>query len=182
MKIASFFCPRETTREPQNGFSWNVILVSSAELFQHVPNLIIIRQEERSLYISHIRVFALISNITKYTVTCCKCDTYTWQRRNLFIRDKPILSSEKIWHVDYDSKGSVEKKWLVVSFKGLGAQTNWLAVNRHSWSNSLTLTLWPNFYSCNIMRCYSMALKHVLNNVYMYIHFFMCVVSVNSKR
>jgi hypothetical protein len=38
------------------------------------------------------------------------CDTYTWQRRSLIIRDKPILSSERILHKDYDRKVSVEKK------------------------------------------------------------------------
>jgi hypothetical protein len=49
------------------------------------------------------------------------CDMYTWQRRGLFIRDKPILSSEKL-HKDYDRKNSVAKnKSLVVSLKGLGA-------------------------------------------------------------
>jgi phosphoribosylaminoimidazole (AIR) synthetase len=39
-------------------------------------------------------------------------------------------------HKDYDRKGSVEKKMLVVSLKGLGGKTNWLAVNRQSLNNS----------------------------------------------
>jgi hypothetical protein len=39
-------------------------------------------------------------------------------------------------HKDYDCKGSVAKNSLVVNLKGLGAMTNWLAVNRQSWSNS----------------------------------------------
>jgi hypothetical protein len=56
---------------------------------------------------------------------------YIWQRRNLFIRDKPILSSENMLHKEYDRKGSVEKENpLLVSLKGLGAKTNWLAVYR----------------------------------------------------
>jgi hypothetical protein len=38
------------------------------------------------------------------------CDTYTWQRRSLFIRDKPILTSERMFHKDYDRKRSVEIK------------------------------------------------------------------------
>jgi hypothetical protein len=38
------------------------------------------------------------------------CDTYTWQRRSLFIRDKPIHSSERALHKDYYRKGSVAKK------------------------------------------------------------------------
>jgi hypothetical protein len=56
------------------------------------------------------------------------CDTYTWKRRSLFIRDKPILSSERMSYKDYDRKGSVEKENVVVSLKGLVAKTNWLAV------------------------------------------------------
>jgi hypothetical protein len=37
------------------------------------------------------------------------CDTYTWQRRSLFIRDKPVFSSERVLHKehkDYDRNGS----------------------------------------------------------------------------
>jgi hypothetical protein len=37
-------------------------------------------------------------------------DTYTWQRPSIFIRDKPIFSSERVLHKDNDRKGSVEKK------------------------------------------------------------------------
>jgi hypothetical protein len=33
---------------------------------------------------------------------------------------------------DYDRKGSVEKRTLVVSLKALGAKTNWRAVNHQS--------------------------------------------------
>jgi hypothetical protein len=55
---------------------------------------------------------------------CHVCDTYTWQRRSIFIRDKPILYSEKMLRKDYDSKDSVEKISLIVSLKGLGAKTN----------------------------------------------------------
>jgi hypothetical protein len=35
---------------------------------------------------------------------------YTSQRQSLFIRDNPILSSEKVLHKDYDRKGSVVQK------------------------------------------------------------------------
>jgi hypothetical protein len=38
-------------------------------------------------------------------------------------------------HKDYDHKDSVEEKSLVVILKGLDAETNWLAVSRHSESN-----------------------------------------------
>jgi hypothetical protein len=38
------------------------------------------------------------------------CDTYTCQRRSLFIRDNPVFLSEKKLHKDFDRKGSVEKK------------------------------------------------------------------------
>jgi hypothetical protein len=36
------------------------------------------------------------------------------ERPSLFIRDKPIFSSGRLLHKDYDPKGSVEKKnlWL----------------------------------------------------------------------
>jgi hypothetical protein len=32
------------------------------------------------------------------------------ERPSIFIRDKPILSSEKMLHKDYDCKGSVKKR------------------------------------------------------------------------
>jgi hypothetical protein len=48
----------------------------------------------------------------------------TKAKRSLFITDKPILSSGRILHKDYDRKGSVEKESLVVNLKGLGAKTN----------------------------------------------------------
>jgi hypothetical protein len=45
----------------------------------------------------------------------------TLTRQSLFIRDKPILSSQKMLHKVYDCKGSFpEKKALVVILKGLG--------------------------------------------------------------
>jgi hypothetical protein len=40
------------------------------------------------------------------------------KRPSIFIRDKPIFSSEKMLHKDYYCKGSVEKKILVVGLKG----------------------------------------------------------------
>jgi hypothetical protein len=44
-----------------------------------------------------------------------------------------ILSLEKMSHKDYDRKGSIAiKKSLVVILKGLGAEMNWLLVNRQS--------------------------------------------------
>jgi hypothetical protein len=68
----------------------------------------------------------------EFSVTCCMCDTYTWQRRSLFIRDKPIRSSESMLHKNYDRKGAVTKKSMTLNLKGLGAKKNWLAVNRQS--------------------------------------------------
>jgi hypothetical protein len=61
--------------------------------------------------------------------TYAMCDTYTWQRRSLFIREKPNLSSVKLLHKDYERKGSVAKTNLFMSLKGLGAKTDWLAIN-----------------------------------------------------
>jgi hypothetical protein len=54
--------------------------------------------------------------------------------------DKPILSSERMLHKEYDRKGSVKKITLVVKFKGLGAKTNCLAVK--SRKLILTLKIW----------------------------------------
>jgi hypothetical protein len=44
-------------------------------------------------------------------------------RPSIFIRNKPILTSEMMLYKGYDSEGSV-KKSLVVSLKGLCAKTN----------------------------------------------------------
>jgi hypothetical protein len=56
------------------------------------------------------------------------------------MRDKPILSTEKMLHKDYGRKCSIKwKKWTVfVSLKGLDAKMNWLAVNHQSYSNPLS--------------------------------------------
>jgi hypothetical protein len=37
-------------------------------------------------------------------------DTYIWEKRNLFKRVKPILSSKRLLRKDYYPKGSVEKR------------------------------------------------------------------------
>jgi hypothetical protein len=37
-------------------------------------------------------------------------DMYTWQRPSIFIREKPIFSSERLLHKDYEGNGSVAKK------------------------------------------------------------------------
>jgi hypothetical protein len=52
---------------------------------------------------------------------------YTGQWPSIFIRDKPIISSERMFHKDYDCKGSArgEEKFLVVSHKKrLGTEAN----------------------------------------------------------
>jgi hypothetical protein len=43
---------------------------------------------------------------------------------NIFIRDKHIFSSKRMLRKDYDRKGSVEKKVLVVDLRGLDAKAN----------------------------------------------------------
>jgi hypothetical protein len=68
-------------------------------------------------------------------------DKFTLQRPSLFIKDKPILSSERTLQKGYDCKGSAAKKKkesLVVSLKGLGTKKNCLAVTA---SHKVTLTL-----------------------------------------
>jgi hypothetical protein len=42
----------------------------------------------------------------------------------VFIRDEPILSSERMLYKDYYRKGPVEKTVLVMIVKGLDAKTN----------------------------------------------------------
>jgi hypothetical protein len=46
------------------------------------------------------------------------------ERPSIFIRDKPMFSSEGMLHKDYYRKGSVEKIYLVASLKGLDGKTN----------------------------------------------------------
>jgi hypothetical protein len=46
-----------------------------------------------------------------------------WRGPAAIVNGRPILSSERMLHKDYDQKRSVEKKLLVV-IKGLGAKTN----------------------------------------------------------
>jgi hypothetical protein len=58
-----------------------------------------------------------------------------WRKPPAIINDRPILLSEIMLHKGYNRKSSVEKI-LLVRLKGLGAETNWLAVNRQSQSNS----------------------------------------------
>jgi hypothetical protein len=47
----------------------------------------------------------------------------SWQRAATIVNDKPILSSERMLHKDYDRRGSIKKK-NSVSLKGLGVKTN----------------------------------------------------------
>jgi hypothetical protein len=46
------------------------------------------------------------------------------ERPSIFITENRIFSLERVLHKDYDHKGSVENKSLVVSLKGLEAKTN----------------------------------------------------------
>jgi hypothetical protein len=46
------------------------------------------------------------------------------ERPGIFIRDKPIFSSERILHKDYYRRSSIGKKSLVMGLKGLDAKTN----------------------------------------------------------
>jgi hypothetical protein len=46
------------------------------------------------------------------------------ERPSKLIRDKPIFSSERMLHEDYDCKGSAGEGTAVVSPKGLGSKMN----------------------------------------------------------
>jgi hypothetical protein len=48
---------------------------------------------------------------------------------SIFIRDKPILSSEGMLHKDYDSKGSVEKFIGEPWFPGLTLNWDCIGIN-----------------------------------------------------
>jgi hypothetical protein len=63
--------------------------------------------------------------------------TRTWEWLRLrgpatIVNDRPILSSERMLHKDYDHKCSVGKKKMTGHLKGLVTKTNWLAVNGQS--------------------------------------------------
>jgi hypothetical protein len=46
----------------------------------------------------------------EFSITCYMCDKYTRKWPSIFIRDKPILSSEMMFHRLHDSKYSFRKK------------------------------------------------------------------------
>jgi hypothetical protein len=55
-----------------------------------------------------------------------------WRGPAAIVNDRPIVSSGRMLYKDYTRRCSIEKRILSVSLKGLGAKTNWLAVNRQS--------------------------------------------------
>jgi hypothetical protein len=46
------------------------------------------------------------------------------ERPSIFIRDKPIFSSERMLRKNYDRRVQLQKKSLVVSLKRIGANMN----------------------------------------------------------
>jgi hypothetical protein len=69
---------------------------------------------------------------------CYMCDMYTWQRQSLFIRENPILSSEKILRKGYHCNGSVYKKRKLCPWASWGLVPKWMAVNCQSVNLTLT--------------------------------------------
>jgi hypothetical protein len=67
---------------------------------------------------------------------CYTCDTDTWRKaRQIHKRQtNSLVRKEVTWGLF--PEGFSWKYSLLVSLKGLGAKTNWLAVNRQSYSNS----------------------------------------------
>jgi hypothetical protein len=63
----------------------------------------------------------------EFSVTCYTRVIHTFdERTSIFIRDKPIFSSERMLHKDYNRKGSVEKNpWSWVSRGLMPKQTDW---------------------------------------------------------
>jgi hypothetical protein len=62
-------------------------------------------------------MFCKRKNFQKHAIRVCAICT------SIFIRDKPILSSERVLYKDYDRKGPIEKE-LVISHKMLRAKNN----------------------------------------------------------
>jgi hypothetical protein len=58
----------------------------------------------------------------KQHAICVKC-TFD-EIPSIFVRDKPIFSSERMLLKDYYRRSSAEKKNLVVGLKGLDTKTN----------------------------------------------------------
>jgi hypothetical protein len=54
-------------------------------------------------------LYILVVQKEDFSITYCICDTYILQRRNMLIRHKPLLSSERMLRNGYGRKGSVEK-------------------------------------------------------------------------
>jgi hypothetical protein len=51
----------------------------------------------------------------EFSTTRYMCDTYTWRKaKHIYIRDKPIFSSERMLHKDCDRNNSVGKRMCVV--------------------------------------------------------------------
>jgi hypothetical protein len=48
------------------------------------------------------------------------CDANTWQRRNIFIRDKPVFSSERMLRKDYGRNSSDAKEKKLCGRESLG--------------------------------------------------------------
>jgi hypothetical protein len=68
----------------------------------------------------------------------CKKRTREWLRWRgpaSTVNDRPIISSDRMLHKDYNRKSSVVKRNTGRESQGVGAKTNWLAVNSQS-SNS----------------------------------------------
>jgi hypothetical protein len=55
-----------------------------------------------------------------------------WRELAAIVNDRPIHSSERMFYMDYDRRCSIEKKNSGRESQGVGAKTNWLAVNRQS--------------------------------------------------
>jgi hypothetical protein len=53
----------------------------------------------------------------EFSITCNMCVPTLFESPNIIISSKPVFSSEKMLHKNYDHKGSL-KKYLVVNLKG----------------------------------------------------------------
>jgi hypothetical protein len=77
-------------------------------------------------------LYEYIAQKEVFSIACYMCVMRTlYERPSIFVRDKPILSSETMLYKGYDHKVSVKSLWLLSS-RGLSLrQTDWQQTTSH---------------------------------------------------
>jgi hypothetical protein len=83
------------------------------------PMYTAVRDLHTAFNLPHTRIYDYITKLCRHQAEVIR------NHENVFIRDKPILSLDRMLHKSYDRKGLVAiQKSLVVSLKGLSTETN----------------------------------------------------------